>query len=258
MKEQPALGDSRRETRYGRKRLYTAVQCETCKVSFFKRDSFIKEGIPNFCTKKCDVNYYHLILFPAPVGKKTCRKCGETKPLEGEFYKRRVNSDGFTSRCKSCINEDRRLDLERVQEYRKTRPSDIGRATGRRSLLKTKYGITQEQYDDMFRAQGGVCAICKEEEIRFVRGTLANLAVDHCHKTGKIRGLLCNLCNQGIARFKDSVEFLKSAISYLEHSTQGRFVQGLGRFSHKEDVTGLSPVSATKLFNPLVNVKLKD
>ena len=61
--------------------------------------------------------------------------------------------------------------------------------------LKINYGITAEVYDAMFKHQNGVCKICKQTE----RGRYKNLAVDHCHKTGNIRGLLCRRCNLGLA-----------------------------------------------------------
>jgi hypothetical protein len=76
--------------------------------------------------------------------------------------------------------------------------------------LKFKYGITQEEYDALLEAQGGGCAVCgatpEEEE----------LPVDHDHDTGEVRGILCNNCNNGIGRFEDSPELLRSAADYLE------------------------------------------
>lgn len=76
--------------------------------------------------------------------------------------------------------------------------------------LKKSYGITLEEYDKLLESQGGGCAICggKDERFKF-------LPVDHCHKTKKVRGLLCQHCNRGLGYFRDSPELLRAAIAYL-------------------------------------------
>jgi hypothetical protein len=75
--------------------------------------------------------------------------------------------------------------------------------------LMVRYGITPDDYDRMHREQGGVCAICKTAGIR------KRLNVDHCHRTKKVRGLLCDNCNHGLGKFKDDVELLAVAQQYL-------------------------------------------
>ena len=77
--------------------------------------------------------------------------------------------------------------------------------------LRKKYDMSVEEYDDILIEQLGVCAICRTRGQR-------RLAVDHNHRTGAIRGLLCARCNMGIGCFKDDVAKLKGAISYLERS----------------------------------------
>ena len=77
------------------------------------------------------------------------------------------------------------------------------------AALKHKYGITVEAYDAKVRQQHGVCAICGQPPGR------KKLSVDHCHTTGKIRGLLCILCNTALGKFKDDPRLLQSAINYL-------------------------------------------
>ena len=76
--------------------------------------------------------------------------------------------------------------------------------------LKRDYGLTKEGYLEMLKSQNGVCAICCNPEKK------KRLAVDHCHNTGKIRGLLCARCNTSIGRFNDDVELLQKAIDYLK------------------------------------------
>lgn len=80
-----------------------------------------------------------------------------------------------------------------------------------------KYGITLDRYKEMLTEQGGVCAICKrpERSIEFKTGQTRNLAVDHCHATKKVRGLLCFDCNSAIGRLKESTALLDAAKAYL-------------------------------------------
>ncbi|KPK13993.1 MAG: hypothetical protein AMJ56_00350 [Anaerolineae bacterium SG8_19] len=70
----------------------------------------------------------------------------------------------------------------------------------------------------MLKAQNGVCAICNQPETHMRNGKLKALAVDHDHKSGAIRGLLCSDCNTGIGKLKDDHKVLQSAIQYLEKS----------------------------------------
>lgn len=94
-------------------------------------------------------------------------------------------------------------------------------AIAKRSHLKKKYGITQEQYDKILFKQGGVCAICGVgDELRVSKNGRAmnNLVVDHCHKKGHIRGIICRECNTGLGHFSDSPVKLNNAIKYLRQN----------------------------------------
>ena len=84
----------------------------------------------------------------------------------------------------------------------------------RHYFLKHKFGITEIQYNEMLKNQNNACAICKSTESGDSRTT--KLAVDHCHETGVVRGLLCSSCNKAIGFLKDSIENLKNAIGYLK------------------------------------------
>ena len=81
------------------------------------------------------------------------------------------------------------------------------------SSLKLYYGITLEEYNEMFVSQNGVCAICKESQI-----TGKSLSVDHNHETSKVRGLLCNKCNTGIGLLGEKEEILLEAIKYIKNN----------------------------------------
>jgi hypothetical protein len=74
------------------------------------------------------------------------------------------------------------------------------------------YGVSEEQYTEMLSRQGGVCRVCKKtpEENK------QRLAVDHCHDTGKVRGLLCSTCNLGLGYFNDNIQLLTEAILYIK------------------------------------------
>lgn len=122
---------------------------------------------------------------------KTCNVCKTDKPV-AEYHRCKSRKDGRAATCKVCwvgVNRD--------------------------SQLKLKYGITAAEYDELLAAQDSRCAICGLPE---TNGRHANmkLAVDHCHTTNTIRGLLCSDCNNGLGRFKDDPELLLRAAAYLK------------------------------------------
>jgi hypothetical protein len=79
----------------------------------------------------------------------------------------------------------------------------------RTSILKKKYGISWSDYEEMYERQEGRCAICKKEEDD------RSLAIDHCHTTGKVRGLLCGSCNRALGLLKDDPELIEQAKEYV-------------------------------------------
>lgn len=86
-------------------------------------------------------------------------------------------------------------------------------------LMRT-FGISLEQYNEMLELQDGVCAICGDapdvrDEDRRSQGVASRLVVDHCHQTGRVRGLLCAACNKGIGLLQDSVTVVRAALEYL-------------------------------------------
>lgn len=89
----------------------------------------------------------------------------------------------------------------------------------REQAWQRRYGITRDDYNKLLDEQEGKCAICSTTEIG--RKGHTHFHVDHCHTTGKVRGLLCDLCNRGLGYFKDSEETLTKAASYLEKYNEG-------------------------------------
>lgn len=82
---------------------------------------------------------------------------------------------------------------------------------------KTKYGIIDNQYEDMLEAQGYKCAICHDDLL-----AVASRHIDHCHNTGEVRGILCRRCNLGLGHFRDSIELLAAAAIYLDGDHNGK------------------------------------
>jgi hypothetical protein len=99
-----------------------------------------------------------------------------------------------------------------VKRYAQSpRGKRLRRTANRKSWLKCAYNLTPELYDAMFKKQHGQCAICHQPE----RHKDWPLSVDHCHKSGRIRGLVCDRCNTGLGRFNDNPKLLLRAVAYL-------------------------------------------
>lgn len=96
------------------------------------------------------------------------------------------------------------------KEYRTTIQNEL-----RDYNLRQRFGISLEKYNEMHERQNGVCAICGNSEAAKRNGKLRALAVDHCHETNKVRGLLCGNCNPMIGYAKDNIQVLERAIEYL-------------------------------------------
>ena len=116
------------------------------------------------------------------------------------FGKNKAAHDGLTAYCRPCHNVVAKGN--RVLQHGSTRNFH----------LKRRYGITAEQYDAMAAGQGSLCLLCRVRPPKHV---------DHDHLTGKVRGLLCSGCNQGLGNFKDDAARLRAAADYVErHSWQ--------------------------------------
>ena len=153
---------------------------------------------------------------------KTCTKCKITKSYT-EFHKDKYKKDGHRCLCKVCqqlahtkrYEKDPEGQRARVRDYRKrvkeTSPEKLY-LSHRKTALKKIYNLTLEDYNILLLSQEGKCKIC---------GRLPNkklLAVDHCHSTGKIRGLLCSNCNTTLGLMNDNIEALQIMITYLKDS----------------------------------------
>ena len=102
--------------------------------------------------------------------------------------------------------------LRAAAKYRNNNPDKLAEYK-----LKIRFGINAEDYRNMATIQDNRCAICgnKETAKHTTSQKVQRLAVDHCHVSGKVRGLLCQDCNRGLGKFKDNVKLLNNAIEYL-------------------------------------------
>lgn len=145
---------------------------------------------------------------------KICSKCGNGKPLS-EFGKASRMKDGLRTWCKQCVREDNNARYHRQDDEKKA----AHRWRSRKSQIK-RYGITVEQHIEMWEAQGGRCKICGDEVAAHSEDKHKVACIDHCHRTLKVRGLLCWHCNIGLGKFFDEPERLANAIKYLEENAE--------------------------------------
>lgn len=149
----------------------------------------------------------------AHLESKKCSCCQKVKPVN-EFYKRgqcpREKQQRYRSHCKECCSIKAAVRWETDEKFKQR-----GKDQAYRYNLKKNYGVTEADYLKMLAKQNGVCKICQQNS----HLKSGRLALDHCHKTGKVRGLLCTRCNAGIGMFNDDLERIKKAIAYLEEST---------------------------------------
>lgn len=160
-----------------------------------------------------------------------CESCGEVREIVGKglcgaCYQRKWNR-GTTEYAPVRVRHfctvegcDNPVEAYGFCHKHNPRKPIVNRRKAMNTHLKRKFGITIDDYERMHDEQGGVCAICGEYESVKQNGHANSLSVDHCHDTGKVRGLLCNKCNVALGSFKDSIEMLINAVNYLDkHQT---------------------------------------
>lgn len=147
--------------------------------------------------------------------KKVCGTCKVDKPAT-DFYSNKGIKGGLAYECKPCASAH-------AHTWRAdNRVGERNRPRRRRDYLRDAYGLTEAKLATMLASQAGKCAICEVLLISGNRGTDA-LHIDHDHKTGAIRELLCHGCNTALGKFKDSEEVLQHAIEYLrKHKTKNK------------------------------------
>src|SRR6266568_1899224 len=136
--------------------------------------------------------------------EKQCSKCELVKPL-GHFSRDKHSKDGYRSDCKVCHSRLWKPYSEQVNYQ----------VTYRGNHLLRTYGLTSDQYQALYDQQQGCCAACGRPETVVKYGKLSPLAVDHCHSTGAVRGLLCSACNRALGLLGEDPERIEALLRYI-------------------------------------------
>ncbi|MFG3048454.1 endonuclease VII domain-containing protein [Streptomyces sp. NPDC048202] len=178
----------------------TAKRCGKCERELapaaFARDRNRGDGLQPYCREcvaKYSASHYRRRReamgkpvresVDVPSGHKLCRACGEVKP-HSEWHRNASASDGLSTRCRACRA-----------------------AYGRQDHLKRNYGLSESERDALIASQGGVCCICL---------SAPPAHVDHCHETGRVRGVLCFSCNAALGQLRDRPDAIRRAAAYVE------------------------------------------
>lgn len=153
------------------------------------------------------------------IESKLCIACKLDKPLT-EFHKNKRTSSGYQYKCKLCVKDydARRYEDPEHKEKIKTRARDWTRANKDKvadNCRKWLHGVSGEQYRQVFDSQAGRCGICNKHQDELPK----RLAWDHCHTSGKGRGLLCSKCNMALGQLGDSIEGVERALAYLKRES---------------------------------------
>lgn len=154
---------------------------------------------------------------PTPFISKACITCGAIKGIDG-YMPRKGMRDGTRNECRKCLSARTMAGRKRIESmltpdqikerrraYRMANVSVSARASRKQALRG--YGLTSESFESLLKEQDDKCAICSTH--------LVSPQIDHCHSTGKVRGILCRKCNMGLGLFHDDVGSLQRAIAYL-------------------------------------------
>lgn len=198
--------------------------CADCFVekplSEFGMDSSKREGLSRICrkcaagaTRKYRQNLAERMagIMPVELEDRVCSACKQHKPA-AQFSLRKSLKAGRSvvttrSECKDC---------ERRRYFRKYSKSKKHKEYMKNWKLLKKFGISLEQYREIERSQKGMCAICGKTPNDDKRKSA--LVVDHDHRNGSVRGLLCRHCNIGIGKLGDTVQAIEKALVYLKKS----------------------------------------
>ena len=172
--------------------------------------------------------------------KNVCATHGELNEANAYVCVSPTSKSGIRLRCKACCN-DRRIkqyylnqdeNIKKSVEWKKENREYVrenAKKNYHKDILSTrikeasrKKGVDIERYKEMLLNQDNKCAICKQPETRRVKNSeeIANLCIDHCHKTMKVRALLCFDCNVGLGKFHDNPVFMRAAADFVEEHAE--------------------------------------
>lgn len=178
-------------------------KCLNCGKEFnpSKNDKRIK-----FCSKECYIEYRHLNGYMKEYYQKNKNRWVELQ-----------NTEEFKNK-KNELRRKRYAEDEKYREEVKKKSREYGKKNPTKRKMQRalkNYNLSEEEYNTIFKKQNYKCAICgysDTSDINFFP------VIDHCHKTNKVRGLLCMSCNMALGQFKDNITFLENAIKYLENN----------------------------------------
>lgn len=143
---------------------------------------------------------------------KTCSVCQTAMPMSA-FSFQHGKPRSQCKRCRAKYEFNRR----RTAGY-KARHPDRAAAYDRARKLRIKFGMTPEEFDAMLSSQGNACALCRSRDPNWSYGVFV---VDHCHQTGRVRGILCHRCNAGLGALGDTPAALRRALKYVCGGSNG-------------------------------------
>lgn len=159
---------------------------------------------------------------------KACTECSQTKDLSAYYTRSRIlkypdTASGYQSICKECYKAQRAVYV--AANKQKCRESDRKRYKSKPEIFrawnyKRNFGITIDEYNQMFTLQEGKCAGCSRHQSELSK----RLAIDHDHDTGQIRGLLCQNCNRALGLVKDRPSVLVNLAGYLQNPPVGNLI----------------------------------
>lgn len=157
-------------------------------------------------TEHIDPTWHRLSNIDAATKTGDCSVCGPRVRVD-------IRTDGKGSQCWSLVAaRRRRANLKHGKKYMKKYIEKMGPRSRKDQYLRSKYKITITQYEQMVQEQAGRCLICKNQP--------KVLVVDHCHETGRVRGLLCSSCNAALGLLKEDPDGIKGAAAYLVESSR--------------------------------------
>lgn len=147
-----------------------------------------------------------------------CNTCHEIKGVTQFRERNKPYANGDTSYHRTCKTCEARKTLS---HYYSSRKGNIHRTCAYRYNLKTNYGLSEIEFQEMYKSQDGRCKICDAflENI-FLKVDGKRLAIDHCHTSGKVRGMLCMNCNSGIGLLGDTYKAVQKGADYLKEAEE--------------------------------------
>lgn len=165
----------------------------------------------------------YIIAWRQRTKNKRLKKAKEKYWENPQIHRERVRAKTDEQKQQRNAKQRARYKIHREKYLEANKKSWMKRSPEERVRVKkiyhlNKYGMTLEEYEAMVTLSHGQCSICRRDMLGVGCG---KMCIDHDHKTGKVRGLLCNECNVGLGQFRDNIECLLSAIEYLRrHSPE--------------------------------------